>query len=148
MDVETAYTAHYQFIRNVCWRLLGNRWDAEDVAHEVFTKARFDRFDEKRASLKTWLYAVAVNQCKRWRRTMSKQAGTLRPAEHLTPQMLDRIAIDDAVKALPEGCRNAFILHSVYGFQFSDVGRITGTSEAAAKVQCSRARKRLSQTLA
>ncbi len=49
-------------ILNTCWRICGNRADAEDLAQETFVKAlrSIERFDW-RSQFYTWLYRIAVN---------------------------------------------------------------------------------------
>lgn len=49
---------------NVCYRLLGNRDDAEDLTQETFIRAyrKLDTFDEQRA-FGPWIRRVAANLC-------------------------------------------------------------------------------------
>jgi RNA polymerase sigma-70 factor (ECF subfamily) len=51
-------------IYRVCYRFVENRDDARDLAQEVFIKA-FEHLPSFRgeASLKTWLYRIAMNHC-------------------------------------------------------------------------------------
>ncbi len=59
------YEDHSRPIYYLCLRMLGDPAKAEDAAHDVFLKA-FRSLDQFRgeASLRTWLYRIAVNHCR------------------------------------------------------------------------------------
>ena len=61
----------------------------------------------------------------------------------LVPTAISRMDLERAIGRLPEGCRAAFLLHDVEGFDHREVARILGVSEGTSKSQVHKARMKL-----
>jgi RNA polymerase sigma-70 factor, ECF subfamily len=62
--------------------------------------------------------------------------------DHADP-LIDRLAIENAVRMLPPGCRAAFILHDVQGYTHEEAGRLSGHTAGTSKSQLHKGRARL-----
>src|SRR2546421_11842277 len=64
------YAEHSRAIFYLALRFLSDPQKAEDATHDVFLKA-FRKMDQFRgeASLRTWLYRIAINHCKNLQQT-------------------------------------------------------------------------------
>lgn len=61
---EEIVTLFQHRLYHVCYRMLGNRQEAEDIAQEAFVRAYINihTFDQKR-KFSTWLFRIATNLC-------------------------------------------------------------------------------------
>ncbi len=63
-EFTAIYVEHSRAIYYLCLRLLGDPQRAEDATHDVFLKAfrAMNQF-RRQASVRTWLYRIAINHC-------------------------------------------------------------------------------------
>ena len=61
----------------------------------------------------------------------------------VVPTAISRLDLERAIAKLPEGCRAAFVLHDVEGFEHSEVAGMLGISAGTSKSQVHRARMKL-----
>ena len=73
---EEIVTLFQHRLYQVCFRMLGNRQEAEDIAQEAFVRAyvNIHTYDQKR-KFSTWLFRIATNLC--IDRIRKKEAGLL-----------------------------------------------------------------------
>ena len=129
---------------------------AEDLLQEVFLNAyrKIGGFRGE-SSLGTWLYRMALNHCLDYLRgRQSKMARTTDSIEDegmaepvaaapLVASTIDRLDLERAIAKLPDGCRTAFVLHDVEGFQHNEIATMLSISEGTSKSQVHKARLKL-----
>jgi len=157
---EELYRQHAGRLYNLALRMAGSTQEAEDLLQEVFLHAyrKLGSFRGE-SSLGTWLYRLGMNQCLdylRGRQARMNQAtasldedGAAEPAAPAPaiPVAVNRVDLERAIARLPDGCRAAFLLHDVEGFEHHEVARILGVSEGTSKSQVHKARMKLRSML-
>lgn len=150
---ETLYRQHAPRLYALASRMAGSVDEGEDLLQEIFLLAyrRLASFRGESA-LGTWLYRLAINHCLDFVRSRhAKNANitdTLDDESSFMPaapreQPIARLDLDRAIASLPAGCRQAFVLHDVEGFDHREVGRMLGIAEGTSKSQVFKARAKL-----
>ena len=142
---------HQQAVRTFLRRLLGNEADADDIAQETFlaawTHARSFRGE---ASVRGWLCGIAWRKAKGAQRSWARQR--TRESWHQEqrsaegggpPRMEDRLAVRQALQALPLEQRAAVTLCLICGFSHSEAAGILGAALGTVKSHVLRGRERL-----
>ena len=128
---------------------------AEDLAAEVFLKVceKSDSFDEKKASLSTWVYTIARNTLTDWfraRRIMEEIPeswvdGASVEEDVCRGEMLNALA--EALETLDERERDILILRYYSGRTLKEIAAGMGISYAYIKVLQSKALARMKEML-
>jgi RNA polymerase sigma-70 factor, ECF subfamily len=157
-----------------CYRMLGSFHDAEDLVQETMLRAwkARERYDQTRASVRTWLYRIATNVCLsalegRARRPLPSGLGAASqdPEAALTPDFgipwlqpfpdarLDpgmrtdmRLALVAAMQLLPPRQRAVLVLREVLQFSAAEVAAQLGTTVPAVNSALQRARVALADS--
>lgn len=143
---------------NVAYRLLWNHADAADVVQNVFIKAVLHRdqlIDAGKA--RSWVLGISYREALmvlRGRRDTPTDPSRLpdRPAPASDPEELalrSELAtlLGEAIDALPDSLRVAFVLRDVEELPMAEVASVLDIGESAAKMRVARGRESLRITL-
>jgi RNA polymerase sigma-70 factor (ECF subfamily) len=140
---ELYTAAHGRLVLQVT-ALTGDLAEAEDVVQEAFVRAmgrwsRIRGYDNPEA----WVYSVACNLARsRWRRT--QRALHLVPSPSIAAELSpDRVALLEALRALPADQREAVVLHHLVDLPIEEVATRQGVPVGTVKARLHRGRKAL-----
>ena len=152
---ERLYREHSGRVYGLCLRMTRDVQLAEDCTQETFINAwrALSRF-ETRSSLSTWLHRIAVNVSLAKRRkaspvepSLDDEEGTGGATEWTLETPVEVREIEAAIEALPDGARDALVLHALYGYSHGEAAQMLGVAEGTCKAQLHRARKLLRERL-
>lgn len=159
VDVYNEYAGQ---IYRLCYSLLQNQQDAEEVLQDAFEYAfrKLDRFDSRKASFKTWLYQIAISRCRNKRRR--KRLITMPLTFALGQQIEDRTiptpveSLDmserqrmvwKALGELSPKLRETAVLRYYAGFTYSEIGKVLSIPAKTAESRMRLAHKALRKLL-
>jgi len=150
------YQKHHRRVYSTCLGMTQNVSEAEDLTQEVFIHL-FRTIGSFRgeSAFTTWLHRLTVNHVLmhfRKRRVRSERttengdlpvqvvAGTSDPQRM---RVVDRILLSEVIAQLPEGYREAIIMHDVEGLEHREIAQIRGRSVGTSKSQLHKGRTML-----
>jgi RNA polymerase sigma-70 factor (ECF subfamily) len=150
---ERIYREHSGRVYGLCLRMTRDAQIAEDCTQETFINAwkALARF-ETRSSLGTWLHRIAVNVSLAKRRKPSREEPLPDDEEGLSADWtletpVEVREIEAAIDALPDGARDALVLHALYGYSHDEAAQMLGLAQGTCKAQLHRARRLLRDRL-
>ena len=148
--LHALYEEHSDTVFAVAYRLTDSSADAKDVLQNVFVQlpGALETFDQ-RSSLGTWLRVVATRAALQLIRARRRRREV--PFEHdlssRPPPILDTIALERALAALPDTLRTVIILKEIEGYSHKEIGEFLEIAPSASMVRLSRARASLRAAL-
>jgi RNA polymerase sigma-70 factor (ECF subfamily) len=156
VEFSSLYVEHSRAIYYLALRLLGDPERAEDATHDVFLKAyrKMDQF-RRQASVRTWLYRIAINHCQNISRSWQErnvhtqadetmwnglQAKLDSPLRVLEIKELGQ-RIQKTLDALPCEYRLLLLLVADKELSYDEIGTLLSQSPDAVRGKLHRARK-------
>ncbi len=140
----------------LCLRLTGDAVRAEELTQDVFVRC-WERLRSFRgdSAFASWLHRLAVNvvlmaarsERRRERRvTPAGDPAELEGSGHVTDPGT-RLDLEAAIRRLPPGAREVFVLHDVEGYGHAEIADVAGIATGTSKAQLHRARRLLREML-
>ncbi|WP_433220677.1 sigma-70 family RNA polymerase sigma factor [Microtetraspora malaysiensis] len=152
------FEAHRGRLRDVAFRMLGSRAEADDVVQETWLRLSRARTEDVE-NLGGWLTTVAARVCLDMLRTRAARkeqpldwapvSAIPDPSSRVDPEQeaLTADAVGLALLVMLDRLtpaeRIAFVLHDMFGVPFAEIAGVVGRSPVAAKKLASRARTRV-----
>jgi RNA polymerase sigma-70 factor (ECF subfamily) len=150
------YKLYAKAMYNVCYRMMNNQAEAEDLLQDSFTEAflKLNTFRYESA-FGAWLKRIVINKCINH---LKKRRAELVFTENLPEtnsetdpdidqQFLEVKRIYNAMESLPEGYRIIFSLYLLEGYDHSEIAQIMGITESTSKSQFSRAKQKIKEII-
>jgi RNA polymerase sigma-70 factor (ECF subfamily) len=151
------YKMYSRAMFNICYRMMNDRSDAEDMLQESFTEA-FRRLDSFRheSTFGAWLKMIVINRCineikrKKAQLEFFDDMSPFEGEEDLSEDQetgLSPDLIKKAMEELPKGSRMIFSLYLLEGYDHQEISEILDISESNSKTQYMRAKQRIKEIL-
>jgi len=151
------YDLYAKAMFNICYRMMNNAEDAEDMLQEVFCEA-FRRLESYRyeSTFGAWIKRITVNKCIN---ELKRRKLSLELNEEITPDAMIEEAEDTndlelkvehvklAMGMLPDGYRLIFSLYMLEGYDHQEIADIMEITVSTSKSQLARAKKKIVEIL-
>jgi RNA polymerase sigma-70 factor, ECF subfamily len=153
---QELYQTHHRRVYSTCLRMTRDASEAEDLTQEIFVHL-FRALGSFRgeSAFTTWLHRLTVNHVlmhfrkRKLRPVLSTEDGELSLEslagnhDHKRTSIVDRILLSEVIAKLPNGYREALVLHDIEGFEHKEIAEMSGRSEGTSKSQLHKARRAL-----
>lgn len=141
--VDTLSNALYRF----AMKQLRDRDEAKEIVQISFEKLWIKHRDVAVQKAKSYLFTTAYHAMVDYWRKAKRTTELSTPLEqHAAPESSYRglkEVIDHALKSLPEIQRTVVLLRDYEGYNYEEIGQITGLNESQVKVYIFRARQKM-----
>jgi RNA polymerase sigma-70 factor (ECF subfamily) len=153
--MATVVTRFQDQVFGLCYRMLGQRQDAEDVTQETFVRAlrNLHQWDAER-DFTPWLLTIAGNRCRTWLATRRRRPTVSAEVELLADPAPDRHAAQQtseevlrAVAQLRDEYRQAFLLFHESQLSYVEIAEALDCPLGTVRTWVHRARRELADRL-
>jgi RNA polymerase sigma-70 factor (ECF subfamily) len=154
----TILVARYEKrLYGLLWRLCGKPDNLDDLYQQVWLRAWSGRISfQGRSKFGTWLFSIALNEVRAWRRKRKESVSIDQVPEPVQPglSVLDRLlgkarkeAVNTAMARLSPPDQESLALRFQQELSYEEIAALTKTSPAQARLRNFRALRRLKDLL-
>ncbi len=151
------YALYSKAMFNICYRMVNQQEEAEDILQEAFTYA-FRKLGSFRfeSSFGAWLKRIVVNTCINHLKKRRVELVYTDTSYDVMPEddhvdygevQMEVQKVRKAVEQLPDGYRVIFSLYLLEGYDHREIAGILDISESTSKSQYLRAKKKIKEIL-
>ncbi len=151
--LHEVYQKYHERVYSICLRMTQNASESEDLTQEVFIQL-FRTIGSFRgeSAFTTWLHRLTVNRVLMHFRKRKRRPDQISEKEELPVyivagtedpkrmRIVDRILLSEVITKLPEGYRQAIILHDIQGLEHREIAERSGRSIGTSKSQLHKGR--------
>lgn len=157
--LELVARAHAAQIGRLCFAMVGNQAEAEELTQEILIAAfRAMPGFEGRASVKTWLYTIARRTCSKALQKQQRRGVLIASMEEMdqvpdrrpdqqVEALRQRLQLREAMSQLPTNQIEVLLLRYAGGLSYREVAEVCGIGEEAARQRASSGLRRLRRDL-
>lgn len=156
-DKEQFFEEHRTELINIAYGMLGNLTDAQDIVQDAYIRwndADHDQINNPESYLKTIVSRLCIDQFRSAKQKREEYIGPWLPqpvtgSEGTLPnsdiELHDQltIALLHLLENLSADQRAIYLLHDVFGYQFSEIAELVDKKPATCRKAAQRARKRI-----
>ena len=148
------YKQYSKAMYNICFRMLKNRADAEDILQEVFSYV-FERISTFRfeSTIGAWIKRITINKCLNYINKNKIQLQFMDELPDYTDEEQTEIPsfsvekVKSALERLPDGYRMIFSLYLLEGYDHTEISQILKISQSTSKTLYRKAKHRIKDIL-
>ena len=122
---------YQNLIFSLCYQMTQNYFEAEDLAQETFVHFFTNLPDYRHiGKAKNFLYTIAGNLCRNYLKKTTEtllddsELADLAEADEFTSDLLTKLAVEDALKRLPDDLRDVVALYYFQDLKLSEIADI------------------------
>jgi RNA polymerase sigma factor (sigma-70 family) len=157
--IEFIFKEYGENIKALIYTYVKNDAQTDDIFQEFIISVykNIDKF-QKKSTLKTWLYSIAVNKCKDYLKSpihrlftsYNDQINTVNKGKSPEQNVIKNEMETEIVKAilsLPIKYREIFVLRYYQSFSLKQISEFIGVNESTVKTRIMRGKKKLQSKL-